>query len=88
MSTSALTVGTHQVRAAYTPTLSWFTPSDATIAQSVKQPTATTLTITPDPSVAGQDTVFTAAVTSVGSGTPTGTVQFTASDEIRARQRL
>jgi hypothetical protein len=80
IATSALIVGTHQVRAAYTPDWSWFTPSEATITQTIQEPTTTTLTITPDPSVAGQETMFTATVTA-GSGTPTGTVQFTESDD-------
>ncbi|MFF4281614.1 Ig-like domain repeat protein [Streptomyces kronopolitis] len=56
-----------------------FTPSTGTGSQTVQQAsTATSVGISPTPSVAGQPVTVTASVTSLppGAGTPTGTVTF------------
>ncbi|MFF7232572.1 Ig-like domain repeat protein [Streptomyces sioyaensis] len=61
-----------------------FTASSGTGSQTVGQAsTATTVTSTPDPSVAGQPVTITAAVTALppGAGTPTGTVTFDFGDD-------
>ncbi|MFD4134567.1 beta strand repeat-containing protein [Streptomyces goshikiensis] len=76
VTTSSLTSGT--VTAVYNGN-SCFTPSTGTTGVTVNNaPTATALTITPNPAVCGQPVTFCATVTTTppGSGTPTGTVTF------------
>lgn len=85
LAATSLLAGAHAVTAAYQPSAaSIFEPSTAqAFTETVnKATTATTLSIAPDPSTAGQDTVLKATVAAVapGSGTPTGTVQFAEAD--------
>jgi|GEM_PF-1187038 len=77
--TTTLAAGNHVVTAAYTPTGS-FSGSSGTLTggQTVNSGgTATAVASSQNPSTFGQSVSFTATVTST-SGTPTGTVQFTA----------
>ena len=79
---STLTVGTHTITAVYSGDTDFKTSTgdDSTSPQVVnKASTTTTLASTPNPSVSGQTVTFTATVAAVspGTGTPTGTVNFT-----------
>ncbi|MGP4004866.1 beta strand repeat-containing protein, partial [Streptomyces sp. 8N706] len=79
LTTNALRVGTISGTATYNGNAN-YAPSTGTDTHVVEQAsTTTTVTTTPDPSVYGQDVMFSATVTSVapGAGTPTGTVTFT-----------
>ncbi|MEU9763216.1 Ig-like domain repeat protein [Streptomyces sp. NPDC047987] len=78
VTTGSLTTGT--VSATYNGD-SCATPSTATVDVTVDEAlTDIDVTVTPDPSVCGQDVTICATVTTQppGSGTPTGTVTFTA----------
>ena len=72
--TSALTPGTHTIKAAYAGN-SQFKASSKTITQKVEVPTKTALTYSPDPPKVGQPITFTAMVTAT-NGTPTGSLKF------------
>jgi hypothetical protein len=77
-SISSLSAVLHTVKAIYSGDTSFIT-SAATLAQNINQAgTGTTLTSLANTSVYGQSVTFTAtiSVSSPGSGTPTGTVQF------------
>ncbi len=77
--TAALNMGTHSITVSY-PGDSYNGPSvSLPLSQVVKQAqTATTVTATPSPGIAGGAETITATVTvTSGSGTPTGTVTFT-----------
>src|SRR5437773_6661161 len=78
LTTSALTVGAHLIRATYGGD-SNFTLSLDALTQTVN-PAATITAVTPsvNPSLLNQPVTFTATVGVVapGAGTPTGTVQF------------
>jgi hypothetical protein len=76
--TTALTVGSHTITAAYSGDLN-FAASTSSLTQNVGiGPTTTTLASSANPSSLGQPVTFTAVVTvTVGVGTPTGTVNFT-----------
>ena len=79
--TSALTAGSHTIRAAYSGTAS-FAASNGSVVQTVNNAeTDTVLTSSVNPSVFGQAVTFTATVTiTTGPNTgtaPTGTVTFT-----------
>lgn len=81
--TTALAVGTHTVTAVFQPSSGGVDGSRAVVAQRVdKAATTTAVLLTPNPSVAGQDTTVTATVSAAGpgSGVPTGMVQFTEDD--------
>ncbi|MBO9532419.1 MAG: Ig-like domain repeat protein [Solirubrobacteraceae bacterium] len=83
LTTSALPLGTHTIKAEFAPTGAGVDPSSAEITQTVTEADSSTdLVIEPDQSVAGQDVEFTATVSAAApaTGTPTGTVQFTESD--------
>jgi hypothetical protein len=75
-STTALTVGTHTVTAAFTGSNGWSNSSGNGSNQSVTATTSTSESSSPNPSLSGQNVTFTATVTS-GGGTPTGSVVFT-----------
>jgi len=79
-STATLTVGTHTISAAFTPsTGSGFLPSPPdSLTQNVGEVTATQLTSSANPSVLGASVIFTATVSISGGGsvTPAGTVTF------------
>jgi len=73
---SSLAAGTHNIQAAYSGD-SNFLPSSAAVSQTVKMdPTATSISSNPNPSPVGQPVSFTAVVSSVPAGIPTGTVTF------------
>ena len=78
ITTSTLSVGTHILAASYSGDTN-FNPSNSnTITETVNSatnPTTTSLSVTPNPSVFGQNVAFTASVTGTG-GTPSGTVTF------------
>jgi len=76
--TSTLSLGNHAIQAAYAGTAS-YAASSTTITQNVIDPNATTTTLTSslNPSTYGQPVTFTATVTSA-SGTPTGSISFSA----------
>ena len=75
---SSLALGTHKITATFIANASFATSSNTAI-QLVNSPTAvatsTTVTGAPNPSTVGQAVTFTATVTT-GSGTPTGSVDF------------
>ncbi|HEX3840160.1 MAG TPA: Ig-like domain-containing protein [Acidimicrobiales bacterium] len=76
---AGLAPGTHTVSVAYTNTDGNFSSTSVTYSQVVNQdPTTTTVTTSPDPTVFGQPTTFTASVAAdaPGAGTATGTVEF------------
>lgn len=79
-STTTLAVGSHSITVAYGGD-SNFSPSTSTsLTQTVNQAsTATSISSSPNPAVAGQPVTFTATVLPIspGGGTPTGTVMFT-----------
>src|SRR5262249_23237713 len=74
---SNLTVGSRTVQAVYSGDAR-FVPSTGTLTQTVSALTATTTTVSSSatPSVLGQPVTFTATVSTPGTGTPSGTVQF------------
>lgn len=72
-----LSVGTHEITAAYGGDASFAGSTSATIAVKVRNWTETTLTSSDDPSTNGKSVTFTATVSPIsGTGTPTGTVTF------------
>jgi hypothetical protein len=84
-SSSTLEVGAHTITVSYQPAPRSGFQSGHTepLTQTVnKASTVTTIAVAPDPSVGGQDAVFTATVATIapGAGTPTGTVQFREAD--------
>jgi uncharacterized repeat protein (TIGR01451 family) len=73
-STSALAVATHSITAVYGGDVNFTGSTSNAVSQAVgRNPSATTLTSSVNPSVYGQPVTFTATVTGSG-GTPTGTV--------------
>ena len=79
INTALLTIGSHTITATYQPT-GIFAATTASLTQVVNAyPTATTVTSSLNPSGYGQPITFTATVSSTisGSGSPTGTIQFT-----------
>jgi uncharacterized repeat protein (TIGR01451 family) len=77
--TSALTVGSHTVTATYSGNANYNASSGQASQMVSPAGTTTKVTSSVNPSTAGQQVNFTAAVsvTAPGSGTPTGTVSFT-----------
>jgi hypothetical protein len=73
--TSSLTLRTHAIKASYAGDAT-FKPSSGTVAQIVNA-TSTALASSLNPSIYGQKITWTATVTSSGSTTPTGKVNFT-----------
>jgi hypothetical protein len=79
----SLTAGSRAFKAVYQPDSTSFATSSDTANVSVGAAlTRTTLSVAPDPTVAGQVATFTALVapTAAGQPTPTGLVQFTEDD--------
>ena len=77
--TSALAAGAHSLTAAYSGNLEFAASASAVVTQTVnKGQTATTLTSTPNPSLAGQAVTLSTTVTAVAPavGVPTGSVTF------------
>lgn len=75
--TAALTLGPHSITAVYNGDASFTGSTSSALTQTVDaaETTTTTLSVTPNPSLAGQSATFTAMV-SGGTSTPTGTVTF------------
>ena len=79
VTTSALAVGSGQtITADYVGDAAYWASQSSAILHEVKAQTSLGLTSAPNPSVFGQSVTFTAtvSVTSPGTGTPTGTVEF------------
>ncbi len=74
---STLSLGSHAIRAVYTPTGD-FQSGSALLTQTVDAMTGVGVTSNDNPSEAGQAVTFTATVTNTSGvgGTPTGTVEF------------
>ena len=79
LATAALPAGTHTITADYSGD-AVFTPSTGSVIQTVNKIGTTTVVVSGiNPSSVGQQVTFTATVSPVlGTGTPTGTVTFTA----------
>ena len=80
LATSALSVATHSITVIYGGDTNFKTSTSAILSQVVRQASTTsTVTTSVNPAAVGQAINFTATVAVVlpGSGTPTGTVQFT-----------
>jgi hypothetical protein len=77
LAVSTLTAGSHSISASYQGDQN-NGPSSASIAQTVNlTPTATAVSATPDPGIAGKAVILTATITvGSGSGKTTGTVTF------------
>jgi len=78
-STSTLAIGSHPITAAYGGDGNFSASTSTSLNQTVnKYATATALTSSADPAVAGQPITFTAtvSVSAPGSGTPSGSVTF------------
>jgi hypothetical protein len=75
IATSGLTLGTNTITAQYRGDTNFAASTSPPITTNVLNPTTTTVSSSPSPSVFGQPVTLTAAVSSTG-GTPTGIVQF------------
>jgi YVTN family beta-propeller protein len=76
-STSALTTGSHNIKAAYGGDVNFAGSNSGNLKQTVQSIiTSTTLSSSLNPSSVGQAVTFTAQVTSSSSAIPTGTVTF------------
>lgn len=75
-STSTLTVGSHVITAQYGGDGSFGGSTSPPVTQQVNRlfPSKVVVTSSPNPSTFGQDVVFRVSVTSIGGGTPTGSV--------------
>ena len=77
LTTNALTVGANLISVVYSGNANFATSTSSTLTETIsKSPTTTGLAASPDPAVAGQSVTFTATVSPVPTGTPTGTVSF------------
>ena len=74
---STLSVGSHSIKAVFTPTGS-FLGGSGTLTQAVDYATSTAVTSSSNPATSGQTVTFTATVsnTSSSGGTPTGSIEF------------
>jgi hypothetical protein len=89
--TSALAAGSHTITAMYVGDANYSGSTSAPLTQSVNQQTSTTTVVSSsNPSVFGQNVVFTATVTSnpAGSGPPTGMVTFLDGTTVLATETL
>jgi hypothetical protein len=78
LTTSTLPVGTHPMSAVYSGDTNFEGSTSPPLDQTINQAsTTTTLTSSPNPSAVDQQVTFTAIVTPLYGGTPTGTVTFT-----------
>jgi hypothetical protein len=76
--TSALTVGDHPITAVYAGDDSFVTSTSAAITQTVSTAGATlAISVSPNPTVYGQNATVTAIAAATTGGVPTGTVTFT-----------
>ena len=80
LSTSALSIATHAIKAAYGGSAAFQASTSAAINQVVNSPvatgTTTAVTSSANPSAFGQSITLSASVTPAGAGTPTGIVTF------------
>jgi hypothetical protein len=75
LTTSTLSVGTHNITATYSGGPAFIGSTSSTLVQTVSPGTTTNLTVTPNPSQYNQTVQLTATVTAP-TGTPTGSVNF------------
>ena len=88
LTTSALTVGSHNITVGYPGDFNFDASTSATLVQVVTgYPTATTLTVSPNPANAFGSITLSSGVTS-GFGVPNGTVTFTAGGTVLATATL
>jgi ELWxxDGT repeat protein len=76
-STASLAVGSHTIMAVYSGDANLLGSSAISSVAISKATTTTALTSSPNPSVFGQNVIFTATVVAKGGSIPTGTVDFT-----------
>jgi hypothetical protein len=75
--TASLAAGTASIKATYAGDTTFLASTSAIFTETVnKYTTATTVTSSANPSSFGQSVTFSATVTSISGGTPTGTVAF------------
>ena len=78
--TSSLTVTAHSIIAVYSGNTGFATSTSTALTETINPltPTATTTTLaaSPNPAAVGADVTFTATISPVPTGTPTGTVSF------------
>jgi len=75
--TSSLTAGTHTITAVYSGDTNHAASTSVAVSQLIVQAAGATLTSSLNPSVSGQNVVFTMKLAAVGAVIPTGTVTFT-----------
>jgi len=85
--TSALSTGAHSITAAYSGDQNFSGSTSTALNEAVQNGTATALVSSVNPSTYGQQVIFTATVTST-SGTPQGTVTFTANNKFLGTVKL
>lgn len=88
--TTALTAGTHKIKATYVADISYATSSSAVLNEVVNGlPTTSTVSSNLNPSIYGQTITFNAKVVdTANSGTPTGNVSFKAGTNTLAKVAL
>jgi hypothetical protein len=74
--TSSLTAGTHTITAVYSGDTNHAASTSVAVSQLIVQAAGATFTSSLNPSVSGQNVVFTMKLASVGAVIPTGTVTF------------
>ena len=74
--TSTLTAGTHTITAVYSGDTNHAPSTSAVISELIVQAAGATLTSSLNPSVSGNNVIFTMKLAAVGSVVPTGTVTF------------
>ena len=74
--TSSLTAGTHTITAVYSGDTNHSASTSVAISQLIVQAAGATFTSSLNPSVSGQNVVFTMKLATVGAVVPTGTVTF------------
>ena len=74
--TSTLTAGTHTITAVYSGDANHAPSTSAVISELIVQAAGATLTSSLNPSVSGNNVIFTMKLAAVGSVVPTGTVTF------------
>ncbi len=85
--TSSLSVGSHNIKAAYVPTNSFARSFGSITQQIVGEPTSTAITASPQSTPSGQ-TVYLTATVSNATNTPTGSVTFLDGANILSTQPL
>ena len=85
--TSSLAPGNHSLTASYSGDSNFLGSSSNTLAQGIQQATVMSLVSSLNPSIYGQQVIFTATVTAVGA-TPPGTVTFMANNKFLGTVKL